>query len=148
MDPDELLLARKMAAQARSKGIEINEEQLQAAFNRFDDAEQALRKGKLEDLVLTGDALGSSDRAQSLLHHHGVAAGVMGRTTKVVADDIATYRQGIKTFKARVLQTDDDVVANVNAAIAALQRSTAAGRSSHEKDQATNEVGGQSGQGA
>lgn len=139
-------LINQAAEEMRAQGIEIDETELAAALRRFTLAEDDLRKGKLADVSLTGDAFGTgSEQGQRLLHHHEVAAGVMGRTTQVVAADIATYKQGINRFKAHVTDTEEGLVASLNSGIAALQQSSSSTRSDAAKQAAIDEVAGQGG---
>jgi hypothetical protein len=102
-------LITKIAAAAKSEGIELSQEEIDKAVKKLRAAQDFLNQHGLQEQEGAEGRFGTSALGQAVSHQHSRVYGIMARSLDNVATDLGQFAHGIDTAAKSVTATDGDI---------------------------------------
>jgi hypothetical protein len=102
-------LITKIAAAAKTEGIELSQEEIDKAVKKLSAAQDFLNEHGLQESEGAEGKFGSSPLGQTMSHQHRRVYGIMARSLDNVATDLGQFATGIDTAARSVTTTDGDI---------------------------------------
>ncbi len=102
-------LITKIAAAAKSEGIELSQEEIDKAVKKLRAAQDFLNQHGLQEDEGAEGRFGTSPLGQTMSEQHRRVYGIMARSLDGVAKDLGQFAHGIDTAAKRVTTTDGDI---------------------------------------
>ena len=102
-------LITKIAAAAKTEGIELSQEEIDKAVKKLVAAQDFLNEHGLQEEEGAEGRFGSSPLGQTMGQQHRRVYGIMARSLDDVATDLGQFATGIDTAARSVTTTDGDI---------------------------------------
>ena len=102
-------LITKIAAAAKTEGIELSQEEIDKAVKKLTTAQEFLNEHGLQEDERAEGRFGTSPLGQTMSEQHRRVYGIMARSLDNVATDLGQFATGIDTAAKSVTNTDGDI---------------------------------------
>jgi len=102
-------LITKIAAAAKTEGIELSQDEIDKAVKKLAAAQDFLNEHGLQEDEQAEGRFGTSPLGQTMSQQHRRVYGIMARSLDNVATDLGQFATGIDAAAKSVTTTDDDI---------------------------------------
>ena len=102
-------LITKIAAAAKTEGIELSQDEIDKAVKKLAQAQDFLNEHGLQEDEQAEGRFGTSPLGQTMSQQHRRVYGIMARSLDNVAEDLGQFAHGIDTAAKSVTRTDGDI---------------------------------------
>ncbi len=102
-------LITKIAAAAKTEGIELSQDEIDKAVKKLTTAQDFLNEHGLQEDERAEGRFGTSPLGQTMSQQHRRVYGIMARSLDNVATDLGQFATGIDTAAKSVTNTDGDI---------------------------------------
>ena len=102
-------LITKIAAAAKTEGIELSQQEIDKAVKKLVAAQDFLNEHGLQEDEGAEGRFGTSPLGQTMSQQHRRVYGIMARSLDNVATDLGQFASGIDTAAKSVTTTDGDI---------------------------------------
>jgi hypothetical protein len=102
-------LITKIAAAAKTEGIELSQDEIDKAVKKLAAAQDFLNEHGLQEDEQAEGRFGTSPLGQTMSQQHRRVYGIMARSLDNVSQDLGQFADGIDTAAKRITSTDGTI---------------------------------------